>query len=82
MLMTPVFSSGCGDKNTKYFHTLTAVCKSGTGLMVFSLPMGCGAQMIEALNYFRTLFSSNEPIASHDIGLMNLPKLGTEDEAA
>jgi hypothetical protein len=50
--------------------------------MVFSLPMGCGAQMIEALNYFRTLFSSNEPIASHDIGLMNLPKLGTEDEAA
>ncbi|KAJ6856835.1 hypothetical protein NC651_038503 [Populus alba x Populus x berolinensis] len=29
-----------------------------------------------------TLFSSNEPIASHDIRLMNLPKLGTEDEAA
>nr|TKS06912.1 hypothetical protein D5086_0000118370 [Populus alba] len=56
--------------------------KSRTGLMVFSLPTGCGAQMIEALNYFRTLFSSNEPIASHDIGLVNLPKLGTEDKAA
>jgi len=72
-----------GDRNTKFFHTLTTTRRKKNCVHGLFLSTGefCTDDVIlqeEALCYFKSLFYSSEASESTNLGLYNLPTLSNE----
>jgi len=73
----------CGDRNTKFFHTMTMARRKRNKIHSLFLQNRnwCTEDKIlqsEALHYFKDLFCSNAPVGNVDLGLDALPMISDE----
>ena len=73
----------CGDRNTKFFHTMTMARRKQNKIHSLFLQNRnwCTEDKIlqsEALHYFKDLFCSNAPVGNVDLGLDALPMISDE----